>query len=190
MDFHTSHIIPSVQETETFLDWEGVGHMPVQRLLYGSFSKTEQHRCLCYHISLVKSVSFKKGFAISSSVSHQSCFSFSVCCVICWPFPALQRTIQHNISTKCQGYTTDLIVCYWHHTSLSILVIQSNTVPNVNWREKKKKKKTNKQTTTHHHTQRKENRSDSTGTEIWRELDKEEQTFFTEEERLLSPAKF
>lgn len=45
---------------------------------------------------------------------------------------------RHNISSKCQNYTTDLITCHWHHTSLCKLLIQSNTVPNVN-REGKKK---------------------------------------------------
>lgn len=48
------------------------------------------------------------------------------------------QTSQHNISSKCQDYITDLITCHWHHTSLCKLVIQSNTVPNVNREEKKK----------------------------------------------------
>lgn len=142
----------------------------VQRLVHGSFNKTEQRRCLCYHNCLVKLASFKKGFTISSSVSHLYVAGF-LFAVICWPFPALQRMIQHNTSTKCQGYTTDLIVCYWHHTSLCILVIQSNTVPTVNWKKKN---------TTH-----KENQSNSTGKKRWRELDREKQTFFTEKKWLL-----
>lgn len=54
MDFHVSHIMPSAQESETFLDWEGGGHMPIERLVYGNFNKTEQHRCICYHIFLLK----------------------------------------------------------------------------------------------------------------------------------------
>lgn len=49
---------------------------------------------------------------------------------------------RHNISSKCQNYTTDLITCHWHHTSLCKLLIQSNTVPNVN-REGKKKNQSN-----------------------------------------------
>lgn len=47
------------------------------------------------------------------------------------------QTSQHNISSKCQDYTTDLITCHRHHTSLCKLVIQSNSVPNVNREEKK-----------------------------------------------------
>lgn len=49
------------------------------------------------------------------------------------------QTSQHNISSKRQDYKTDLITCHFNHTSLCKLVIQSNTVPNVNRGKKKKK---------------------------------------------------
>lgn len=87
----------------------------------------------------------KKGFAISysNSVFYDPVFLF----VVSFADHFLlftDQTTQHIISTKCQGYTTDLIACHWHYTSLCILVIQSNTVPNVN-RKKKEKKKTKKE---------------------------------------------
>lgn len=50
------------------------------------------------------------------------------------------QTSQHNISSKRQDYTTDLITRHFNHTSLCKLVIQSNTVPNVNRGKKKKSK--------------------------------------------------
>lgn len=51
------------------------------------------------------------------------------------------QTRQHNISSKCQDYTTDLITCHWHHTSLCKLLIQCNTVPNGRIPSTGKKKK-------------------------------------------------
>lgn len=116
------------------LDWEDGGHMPTERLIYGSFNKTEQQRCTCYHISLLKA---SQQF-LSSSMSglYVSVFLFAL--LFADHFLLFtNQTSQHHISSKCQDYTTDLITCHFNHTSLCKPVIQSNTVPNVNREEKK-----------------------------------------------------
>lgn len=96
------------------------------------------------HVLLYFSVKGKlaslKGFAISSSMSALDVSVFLFAVLFDYFLLFTDQTTQHNTSTKCQGYTTDLTACHWHHTSFCIPVIQSNTVPNVNWRGTKKKK--------------------------------------------------
>lgn len=60
-----------------------------------------------------KLASLKKGFATSSSTSgpYVSVFLFAVLCADHFLL-FIGQTTQHNISTKCQGYTTDLIACH------------------------------------------------------------------------------
>lgn len=138
--------------------------MPTERLIYGSSNQTEQQRHTRYHISLLKaSLQF-----LSSSMSglYLSVFLFAL--LFADHFLLFtNQTRQHNMSSKCQDYTTDLITCHFNNTSLCKLLIQSNTAPNVN-RERKEKK----------------NQSNSSARERWKSW-KEKSQIFIEKERLL-----
>lgn len=125
------------------------------------------------HLSVKGKLANLKGLVISSSISglYVSVFLFAVLFAEYFLL-FTDQTTQHNISTKCQGYTTDLIACHWHHTSLCILVIQSNTVPNVNRRGKKKKNG------------KKKNQTNSSVRERW-SWEEKKILFFIEKEWLL-----
>lgn len=122
--------------------------MPTERLIYGSFDKTEQQRCTCYHISLLKES--QQFFSSSMSGLYVSVFLFALLFADHFLF-FTNQTRQHNISSKCQDYTTDLITCHFNHTSLCKLVIQSNTVPNVNRAEKKYQSNSSARESQHFH---------------------------------------
>lgn len=106
-----------------------------QRDFFTAASIKLKSRGAHYHNSLKKtSLQF-----LSSSIRglYVSVFLFALLFADHFVF-FTNQTRQHNISSKCQDYTTDLITCHWHHTSLCKLAIQSNTVPNVGREEKER----------------------------------------------------